>query len=69
MAVQIKEGLQGGDTVARKSSLWGYFKLFQEMMQIRERIPKDIVEKYENIICFMVDKDQCHMEAIEPRIV
>lgn len=36
-------------------------------MQRRERIPKDIVEKYEDTICFMVYKDQWHMEAAEPR--
>lgn len=34
-----------------------------------ERILKTIVEKYENTICFMADKNQCHMEAIESRIV
>lgn len=39
------------------------------MMQSRERIPKEIVENYEDTIYFMVDKDQCHMEAVEPRIV
>lgn len=39
------------------------------MMQSRERIPKDIVQKYENTIYFMVDKDQCRMEAVEPRTV
>lgn len=38
-------------------------------MQSRERIPKDIVEKYENTIYFMMDKDQCHMEAIKPRTI
>lgn len=35
-------------------------------MQSNESIPKDIVEKYENTIYFMVDKDQCHMEVAEP---
>lgn len=70
VAIQIKEGLQGlGDTVAQKSALWGYFKSFQAMMQSKESIPKDIIEKYENTIYFMVDKDQCHMEAIEPRTI
>ncbi|XP_057856259.1 uncharacterized protein LOC131065690 [Cryptomeria japonica] len=66
VAVQIKEGLQGlGDVVAQKSALWGYFKSFQAMSQSRERIPKDIVEKYEDTICYMMDKDQCHMEKEE----
>lgn len=38
-------------------------------MKNRERIPKEIVDKYEQTIYFMVDKDQCLMEVIEPRIV
>lgn len=41
MAVQIKEALEGlGDSQAHKAIMWGYFKTFQSMMQIRERIPK-----------------------------
>lgn len=27
------------------------------------------MEKYEKTICFMVDKDQCQIEAVEPRTV
>lgn len=42
-----------------------YFKNFQSTMQSRERIPKEIVEKYEDTICFMVDIDQCLMEVVE----
>lgn len=38
-------------------------------MKRKERIPKEIVEKCEKTICFMVDKDQCLMESVEPRIV
>lgn len=38
-------------------------------MQSRERIPKEIVEKYEKIVCFMVDKEQCHMEVVEQRTI
>lgn len=38
-------------------------------MQSRERISKEILEKYENTICFMVEIDQCLMEAVEPRMV
>lgn len=34
-------------------------------MQSRERIPKDIIEKYDKLIFFMVDKDQYHMEVVE----
>lgn len=37
------------------------------MMQSREIIPKEIVEKYEDTICFMVDTNQCLMEVVEPR--
>lgn len=37
------------------------------MMQRKERIPKEIVEKYQDTIFFMVDTDQCLMEAIESR--
>lgn len=38
-------------------------------MNNRARIPKSIVEKYKDIICFMVNKYECMMEAIQPRIV
>lgn len=58
-----------GDATMRISTLWGYFKTFQATMKSGERILKEIVEKYEKTICFMVDKDQCLMEAVEPRIV
>lgn len=65
MAMQIKGGLWGvGDATMGISSLWGYFKSFQSTMKRRERFPKEIVEKYEKTICFMLDKDQCLMEAI-----
>lgn len=37
------------------------------MMQRRERIPKEIVEKYEDTICFMVDTHHWLMEVVEPR--
>lgn len=53
----------------RTATLWSYFKIFQSRIKDRERIPKEVVEKYENSIGFMVDKDQCHMEEIEPRTV
>lgn len=70
VVVHTKEGLQGlGDIVAQTYALWGYFKSFPAKIQSRERIPKEIVEKYENTVCFMVNKDQCHMEVVEPMIV
>lgn len=68
VAMQIKEGLWGiRDATMRISSLWGYFKTFQAAIKKKERIPKEIVEKYEKTIFFMVDKDQCQMEVVEPR--
>lgn len=54
--MQIKETLHGlGDATVQYGILWGYFKTLQSMMQSKERIPKEIVEKYEYTICFMVD--------------
>lgn len=38
-------------------------------MKQRVRIPKEIVNKYEGTICFMVNKDECFMEAAKPRMV
>lgn len=38
-------------------------------MKQRVRIPKEIVKKYEGTICFMVNKDECLMEVVEPRKV
>lgn len=35
-------------------------------MHDRERIPKAIIEKYANSICFTVDIDQRLMEVVEP---
>lgn len=36
-------------------------------MHARERIPAEVVNRYEKTICFMVDSDTCKMEAIIPR--
>lgn len=58
-----------GDSKARKTAIWGYFKSFQSEMQAREIIHTSIVEKYNDTICFMVDIDQCLMEAVDPIIV
>lgn len=38
-------------------------------MHDRERIPKSIVEKYQDTIFFMVDIYQCLMEVVEPHII
>lgn len=68
VAMQIQEGIMGiGDATMRISTMCGYLKTFQATMKRREIIPKEIVEKYEKTICFMVDKDQCLMEAVVPR--
>lgn len=70
MSMQIKETLDGlGDAQDKKAIMQGYLKNFQGMIQSRERIRKEIVVKYEDSICFMVDTDQCLMEDIEPKIV
>lgn len=39
------------------------------MMHARERIPTSILEQYKDTICFMVDIDQCYMEAANPRTI
>lgn len=38
-------------------------------MKNRFQIPKSIIEKYKDTICFMVNKDECMMEAVHPRII
>lgn len=56
VAIQIKDILYRiGDRKERKTAIWGYFKSFQSEMQARERIPKSIVEKHKDTICFMVN--------------
>lgn len=68
VTIQIRDFLYNiGDSKAKKVALWGYFKNFQGMMQVRERIPKSVVEKYQDTICFMVEIDQCLMEVVETR--
>ena len=42
-------------------------KTFRIKMQKRFRIPKKIVEKYKETICFMVETDCTCMEVVEPR--
>ena len=43
------------------------FKEFQMEMKKRVKIPKLVVEKYEETICFMVEQDCTYIEAFEPR--
>lgn len=70
VSTQIKQGLQRlGNKENQTASLWSFFKTFQGRMKNRERIPKEVVVKYANTICFMVDRDQCNTEVVEPRTV
>lgn len=46
---------------------WEYFKKFQKEMHAREHIPTEVVNRYEDSICFMVDTDTCLMEVVIPR--
>lgn len=67
VAQQIKKGLDRlGNRDNQKAALWAFFKTFQENMKQRVRIQREIVSKYEATICFMVNKDECLMEALEP---
>lgn len=38
-------------------------------MKNRVRIPKEIMEKYKHTICFMVNKDECMMEVVQPMTI
>lgn len=58
-----------GEPNVQSKNLWGYFNNFQKEMHDREMIPKFIVEKYQDSICFMVDINQCLMEAVEPQTI
>ncbi|XP_059070548.1 uncharacterized protein LOC131860187 [Cryptomeria japonica] len=52
-----------------KYQLYGAIsKLFKPLGKAEKEFLKR-VEKYEKTIYFIVDKDQCHMEAVEPRTV
>lgn len=46
-----------------------YFKKFQAKMRQRERIPQNIVDKYDKHICFVIKRDEIWMEAVKPRTV
>lgn len=58
VATQIAQVLDQQGDKQQKANLWPFFKTFQE------EIPKEIVEKYKDTICFMVNKDECMMEAV-----
>lgn len=44
-------------------------KTFQSEMKLRSRIPKSVVEKYKDELCFMVDTNFTYMEAVTPRVI
>lgn len=70
VGVQIWEYLYNSDdSKVKNKNIWGYFQNFQQEMHERERIPNSVVEKYQDIICFMVDTDQCLMEAVKPQMI
>ena len=43
-------------------------KRFQSKMKLRYRIPPFMVEKYKDVICFMVETDTTCMDEVEPRV-
>lgn len=45
-----------------------YFENFKEKMQNRFRIPKQLVDDYEQDIFFLVDCDKVHIQVVRPRI-
>lgn len=51
-----------------ESIMDAYFEDFKERMQSRYRIPKQLVEEYEKDICFLVDCDKVHIQAVQPRV-
>lgn len=68
VGVQIREYLYNfSDSKVHNENLCGYFKNFQKEMHEREWIPKSIMDKYQDTIYFMVDMDQCLMEAVETK--
>lgn len=69
IGTQIAKILDRQGDQQHKANLWAFFNIFQEEMKSMVRIPKKIVEKYKDTICFMVNKDECMIEAVQPRII
>ena len=46
-----------------------YFEAFKEKMNNRFRIPKKIVNNYQDDVCFMVDYDNVYIQVVKLRIV
>lgn len=63
---QIKESLQAIGT-SYPEVLNKYFDEFRRKMSQRIRILGDIVKKYEEDICFIINVDECIMEVVEPK--
>lgn len=45
-----------------------YFETFKEKMQRKFRIPRKLVEDYEQDIYFMVDYDKVYIQVVKPRV-
>ena len=45
-----------------------YFESFKEKMQNRFRIPQQLVDEYEEEICFLVDCNKVYIQVVRPRI-
>lgn len=45
-----------------------YFEKFKEKMKNRFRIPRKLVEDFEQDICFMVDYEKVYIQAVKPRV-
>ena len=46
-----------------------YFDAFKEKMNNRFRIPKALVDDYQDDVCFMVNCDNVYIQAVKPRTV
>ena len=52
-----------------ESIMDNYFEAFKGKMNDRLRIPEKLVNDYQDDVCFMVDYDNVHIQAVKPRIV
>lgn len=69
VATQIAQILDRKGDKDMKTNIWVFFRTFQKEIYNRSQIPKSIVEKYKDTICFMVDKDECMMKVVQPRTI
>lgn len=66
--IQISKSNRRQDKNWVDGELFSMTKILQRQMKERYRIPENIVEKYEDTICFMVENDCVFFEAVEPRM-